>query len=196
VSSFEYVMVLVSIVIGLAITHLLIAFSAAIHRLRGHGDPIRLEPVYLLWTGFVLIWLISFWWWEFKLQDVGIQWSYGIYLFIVAYAISLFLLAAILVPKGMAGVNDSYVFFMEGRKWFFGALLVVLGIDVMDTFLKGYDYGVRPAVLIQYGVIAMAAVVGILSRRRGVQLAAAATAFTAQLVYMFQELGVLGSFGA
>lgn len=155
-SAFEYVMVLVSIVIGLAITHLLVAFSAAIHRLRGHGDPIRLEPVYLLWIGFVLIWLVSFWWWEFKLQDVGIQWSYGIYLFIVAYAVSLFLLAAILVPKGMEGVNDSYEFFMEGRKWYFGALLFVLGLDVMDTFLKGFDWGIRPAVLIQYVLIATA----------------------------------------
>jgi hypothetical protein len=68
VDSFEYVMVLVSIVIGLAITHVLSAFAAAVHRLRGHGDPIRLDAVYLLWTGYVMIWLVSFWWWEFQLQ--------------------------------------------------------------------------------------------------------------------------------
>jgi hypothetical protein len=76
VSEFEYVMVLVSIIIGLAITHVLSALAAAIHRLRGHGDPIRLESVYLLWTGFVLIWLVSFWWWEFKFQDIERAWSY------------------------------------------------------------------------------------------------------------------------
>lgn len=53
--SFEYVMVLVSIVIGLALTHVLSALGAAVHRFRGHGSPIRLEAVYLLWVGFTLL---------------------------------------------------------------------------------------------------------------------------------------------
>ena len=60
-----------------------------------------------------------------------------LYLFIVAYAISLFLLAVVLVPTSMDGVGDSYAYFMEGRRWFFGVLLVVVALDVVDTFLKG-----------------------------------------------------------
>jgi len=59
VSPFEYVMVLVSIVIGLAITHLLSALAACVHRLRGRGEPIELDAVYLLWIVYVLVWLIS-----------------------------------------------------------------------------------------------------------------------------------------
>lgn len=192
-SPFEYVMVLVSIVIGLAITHILTALAGAVHRIRGHGQPIRLDPVYLLWTGYVMLWLVSFWWWEFKLQEMELEWSFGLYLFIVGYAIALFVLAAVLVPKGMERVSDSYAFFMEGRRWFFGTHLVVLGIDVADTFVKGTAWGMRPAVLAQYGVFIAISVSGILSERRSVQIAAAAAAFSGQLIYMFLELGVLGS---
>ena len=192
-SEFEYVMVLVSIIIGLAITHVLTAFAAAVHRLRGHGDPIRLESVYLLWSGFILIWLVSFWWWEFKFQDIERAWSFGLYLFLISYSIVLFLLAAVLVPKGMERLNDSYAFFMEGRRWFFGTLLVVNAFDIADTFLKGMDWGVRPIALLGYAVFIASSVAGIVSERRAIQVAAAAAAFTFQLIYMFQELGILGS---
>ncbi len=46
--TFEYVMVLVSIVVGLAITHILATAGETVHRLRGHGARIRLDPVFLL----------------------------------------------------------------------------------------------------------------------------------------------------
>ncbi|MGW8282088.1 MAG: hypothetical protein ACWGON_02205 [Gemmatimonadota bacterium] len=192
-SSFEYVMVLVSIVIGLAITHILTALASAIHRLQGHGEPLRLDPVYLLWIGYVLTWLVSFWWWEFKFQELADEWSFGLYLFIIMYAVSLFLLAAILVPHRMAGIRDSYQYFMEGRRWFFGASLVAIGMDVIDSFLKSAEWGMRPEFLVQTTFFASAAIVGIVSNRRSVQLGAAIVAFAVQLIYMFSEVGVLGS---
>ncbi|MFO7587472.1 MAG: hypothetical protein R6X22_05310 [Gemmatimonadota bacterium] len=105
--AFEYVTVLVSIVIGLAITHLLNALAAGVHRLRGHGEPLRLEAVYLLWVGTLLTWLVSFWWWEFKFQEIEPEWSFGLYLFVISYTVALFLLAAVLVPNRLAGVVDS-----------------------------------------------------------------------------------------
>ena len=192
-TSFEYVMVLVSIIVALAIAHLLNSIAASVHRLRGHGEPIELDAVYVLWIGFVLIYLISFWWWEFKLQEVLIEWSFGMYLFVIGYAIALFMMAAILVPHRMQGVTRSYDYFLQGRKWFFGALLLVTVIDVADTFLKGYDWGVRPAVLAIYAVNTIVAVTGFVSNRRSIQLGVACVAFAVQLLYLFQELGVLGS---
>ena len=193
VNAFEYVMVLVSIVIGLAITHILNALAAGVHRLRGHGEPLRLEAVYLLWVGTVLVWLVSFWWWEFKFQEMETAWSFGLYLFIISYAVALFLLAAVLVPSRLVGVDDSYAYFMDGRRWFFVGLILVVGLDTVDSFLKGTDWGLRPIFLLQSGVYVAAATVGMLSTRRSVQLAGAAIAFSAQVVYMFREVGVLGS---
>jgi hypothetical protein len=191
--AFEYVMVLVSIVVALAIAHLLTALAEGIHRFRGHGEPIKLDAVFLLWVGFVLIWLVSFWWWEFKFQESTVEWSYGLYLFILSYAIVLFMLAEILVPDRMHGVSDSYAYFMEGRKWFFGTLLLMQAFDVADTFLKGYEWGIRPEVLATYSITVCVAIVGIISEKRSIQLGAAIVAFSTQILYVTQELDVLGS---
>ena len=184
-------MVLVSIVVGLAITHVLNAIAAGVHRLRGHGDPLTLDPVYLLWVGYVLVWLVSFWWYEFNFQALREDWSFGLYLFVISFAIILFLLAAILVPHRLDGVKDSYSYFMDGRRWFFGTNIVAVVFDVFDTLLKGADYSARPAALWMSGVYVLASIAGLSSRRRAVQLAAAAISFVLQVVYMFQQLGVL-----
>ena len=131
--AFEYVMVLVSIIVGLAIAHVLSAFGAAVQRIRGIGRPLHLEAVYLLWVGFLFIWLVSFWWWEFKFQDVAVEWTFGLYLFIVGYAICLFVASVVLVPDGMESVEDSFAWLVAGRRWIFGAILLTVAFDVVDT---------------------------------------------------------------
>ena len=115
------------------------------------------------------------------------------YLFVLGYSIILFMVSHILVPHRMQGVTDSFAYFMEGRKWFFGALLLLIAFDIADTFLKGFEWGLRPAVLTNYAVNIAVAIIGIISERRSIQLGAAIVAFSAQLLYLFQELGVLGS---
>lgn len=191
-SPFEYVMVLVSIVIGLAITHVLTAVAAGIHRLRGHGESLTLDPVYLLWVGYVLVWLISFWWYEYNFQALRPEWTFGLYLFVISFAILLFLLAAILVPHRLEGVGDSYIYFMDGRRWFFGANILAVVFDVFDTLLKGLGYSALPSAMWMSAVYVLAALAALFSDRRTVQLAAAIISFVLQIVYMFQQLGVLG----
>jgi len=202
VEQFEYVMVLVSIIVALAITHLLMAIAETIHRIRGLGEPIKLDIVYSLWIGYVFIWLVSFWWWEFKFQETAVEWSLGLYFFIVSYAALLFLLATILVPHRMRGVSNGYEYFRQGRKWFFGVLILIVPLDFADSMLKGDDYNLRAAyefqlfgksIWISWGPPLVAYVVGIVAKRRAFQLAAAILAFTGQLIYLFQELDVLGS---
>ena len=187
---FEYAMVLVSIVVGLAITHILSATGATIHRLRGHGEPIRLDPVFLVWVGFVLTWLVSFWWWEFRFQEVQQEWSFGLYLFVITYALGLFLLTVILIPNRMEDVRDTYEYFMAGRKWFFGAAFLGTGMDVVDTILKGEGWGLRPEFLVLTGINLATYIVGVVTERRSLQLAAAVTSFAVQQLYMFKEVGI------
>lgn len=192
-TSFEYVMVLVSIVIALAIAHLLTALAACVRRIRDKGDPIKLDAVFLFWVGFILTYLISFWWWEFKFQEVVSEWSFGLYLFIISFSISLFMLAEILVPYRMQGVVDTYADFMGGRKWFFGILVLVQLFDIVDSLLKGIEWGTRPEVVSLYVIVIVCAISGYISERRPVQLGIAITAFTTQVIYVFGELAILGS---
>ena len=192
-SAFEYVMVLVSIVVGLGVTHILGAVGTAIHRLRGTGEPIRLDLAYMTWIAFVFVWLVEFWWWEFKLADLVTEWTFAFYLFIVGYSVTLFLLAVVLVPRDMEGMRDSREHFLAIRGWFFGLLLLANAIDVADTFLKGADWGSRPVYVAYIALTVVVCLIGIRATSQRTQTAIALVLFGAQLIFPFTEMGVLGN---
>ena len=190
--SFEYIMVLVSIVIGLGITHILSSIGSAIHRIRGHGAHIRLDPVYLCWVGTMFIWLTTFWWWEFKFSKLDIEWTVYLYLFIIGYAVCLYLASVVLIPSRMEGVDDSYEYFFKGRKWFFSLLTLAVLIDVVDTYLKGPNRILQPNYVVQIFLFLVLCVTGAFTKRRVLQLVTAVSFFLIQLGYLFVDLPLLG----
>ena len=66
-------------------------------------------------------------------------------------------------------------------------------LDLVDTFLKGVDWGARPIVLIQTAFVFTFCVVGSVSENKVVQLGIALILLSIGLFYMFSGLGVLGS---
>lgn len=190
---FEYVMALISIVVGLGLTHILSALGVAIHRLRGHGPPIKPEPIYLIWVLTILMLLVSFWWWEFKLQETEIAWSFPVYLFLIAYAITFYLVAVILVPERMEGVEDSFAYFLSIRHWFLGMLLANQMIDIYDTALKGLAWLSRPSYLPQAAIYCAIYIAGMVTKRRPVHLALAIIYLTMNVIWILIDANVLGS---
>lgn len=168
---FEYTMVLISIIVGLGVTHILVSLSNAVHRLRHHGPPIRLEVTYLTWVGFIFTWLLNFWWWEFKWNDLTPESGFGLFMFLVLYAMALFSVAVILVPYRLAIVHDSWVYFLSIRSWFYGGLLVLNAIDLIDTFMKGTEWGFRTSYLTFWTALTAAFLIGLITTRRSVHTA-------------------------
>lgn len=134
-SFFEYVSVFVSIIVALGITQLLLGFSRVIERPRGQ----RIYWVHLVWVVWLFLQLLFFWWAEFRLEGVE-EWTFYGYSVVALLATALFLLSAILFPSGSYEGVDFEERFFERRRWFFGLQLVWLGIDQLDTLLKGVDY--------------------------------------------------------
>ena len=91
---FPHVRIVMGTVIGLGITRLLMGVAGLVQ----HPDRAKISPIHLLWTLSILVELILFWWWEFALYEVT-DWSFGIFAFLIFYAITLFLLAALLFPE-------------------------------------------------------------------------------------------------
>jgi hypothetical protein len=127
---------------------------------------------------------------EYTFREVQ-DWTFGLYLFVISFAIVLFLLASILVPHRLEGIEDTYDYFMKGRRWFFGAYLIGVTFDVVDTLLKGTDYAAAPTAHWHAGVFLAVGVTGMASSRRVVQLVAACTGSVLPLLYMFQQLGII-----
>lgn len=192
---FEYVMVLVSIIVGLGITHVLFGVGAFIDR-RSDGSRIRLGAAHSMWVGYVFVWTIQFWWFEYRFSELAPEWSWGLYLFLVSYAIALFLLAVILVPRSLDGVTDLDEHFMRRRHWFYWTLLGATGIDVMDSALKGGSAYVvdelGPLTWLLWLFSVVACLVGLRSDKLRHHQMWAGIVFAWQFVQSFGDLPTLG----
>jgi hypothetical protein len=138
---FEYVMVLVSIIVGLGIAHILFGISGIIDRLSRKGDGLELSLAHAAWLGFCFAWLVMFWWWEYRFSTRVSDWAFGLYLFLICYAVTLFLLQAVLVPRTWDGVTSLKDHFLERRVWFYSILMFARILDQLDSYLKGgFEY--------------------------------------------------------
>ena len=138
---FEYVMVLVSIIIGLGIAHILLGIGGIIDRLSRKEDRLELSLAHASWLGFCFVWLVMFWWWEYRFSTRVSDWTMGLYLFLICYAVTLFLLQAVLVPRTWDGITSLKEYFLERRAWFYSLLAFVTILDQFDSYLKGgFEY--------------------------------------------------------
>ncbi len=131
-SLFEYLGVLLSVVMGLAITHVLVGISKSIHM----RATIKPYWVHLLWAVNVLTYVIGVWWGMFWWSGQD-SWTFFQFMFVVLYAIFLFLLASLLYPWDFPADFDFEKQFFSNRRWFFGILGVAWCIDIPETLLKG-----------------------------------------------------------
>jgi hypothetical protein len=130
--AFPHIRIVMGMVVGLGVTRLL----SGVARIVQHPTQYRLYPVHLAWAASVLLMLVHFWWWEFGLYGIA-EWTFGIYLFIIGYAVLLFLLAALLFPDSMLDYSGYEDFFISRRAWFFGVMALTYLFDVVDTLIKG-----------------------------------------------------------
>jgi hypothetical protein len=93
VSQFEYVAVLVSIIVGLALTQIL----RGVGRMVTTKDGPRAYWVHLVWTFYLFLLIVMFWWWEFRLGTV--EWSLGLYIVVILYATLLFFVSLVIQPS-------------------------------------------------------------------------------------------------
>jgi len=154
-TTFEYVVVLVSIIVGLSLTHLL----GGVGQLIDERRRARTYWVHSVWSVYAFIYLISFWWWEFQLRTVEV-WTVQLYLFLILYAMLLYLLCVILYPRNLPA--DFREYFLLRRRWFFGGWILVYLVDIADSALKGpgrlaslgIEYWVTTAVFISLCTVA------------------------------------------
>jgi hypothetical protein len=128
---FDYFGVLVSVMFGLALTHML----------RGVGRMIELRRevrpywVQLVWALNVVVFVLAIWWgmyWWKGLQEWTAEWFF----FIAAYAVAIFMWAYVLFPADLSAGADLESYFYANRRWFFGIGMVVFLMDIPETVRK------------------------------------------------------------
>jgi hypothetical protein len=167
---FTHLRILMGTVVGLAMARLLIGFAGIIQ----HPGRAKLYSPHLIWAGAMLLTMVHFWWWEFALIQVT-SWTFGAFLFLIAYSTSLFLICALLFPDSLAEYDGYEGFFLSRRVWFFGLFALTIVFDIFDTAIKGPNYfaGFGLEYMIEVPVGLALCVVGMVTRNRGLQLALA-----------------------
>ena len=130
-----HVRVLMGMIIGLGLTHLLRHIARIIETPSRH----RIYWVHLVWVLSMFIYLLHFWWWQFRLAGLG-AWTFNLYLFVALYALLLYLLCALILPENLDSQKSYRDYFYDRRGWFFGVLIAAYVMDYADTWLKGASY--------------------------------------------------------
>ncbi len=156
-SPFEYISVLISIVLGLGITQIVAGIAEVIH----HWNRVKLYWPHLLWI--VLVFFLHFqeWWWLYELRDHE-RWRLPVVLFIILYPVDLFILARVLFPFSQQDSSTEPVdmrafYFRDARKFFLLIAILALLAILDDVFLQDYrlvDEFVQVSILLASSFIA------------------------------------------
>ena len=173
-SAFDYLAVLISIVLGLGIANILSGFAAIV---RARDRVTNFLPTYIQMGNIFLI-HIQMWWSMFGLRDV-VHWTFPGFLFTILQPVLLFLMSAFLVPdipdEGKVDLERAY--FRESS-WFAAGLFASVIVSLVRSRLTdGHWPGA--ANLIAHAIFAMLGVIGFFGRSRRVHmiLAPAVTLF-------------------
>lgn len=133
---FEYVIVLISIILGLGVTQIMTGVADLVHQ----WDRIKLYWPHLIWIVLVFVLHIQEWWDVYSLQSFG-SWRLPTFLFFTLYPVNLFILARILFPfKPQKGTIDLKEFYYANYKRIFlwTMILNVLSI-ISNIIVHGFD---------------------------------------------------------
>jgi hypothetical protein len=128
---FEYLVALVSVVAGLGLTCALSGLAKIVHLRK----EIRLSGVHIAWTGSILLWLVTYWWFTFLLASVD-SWTVPLFLFVLVYGAVIYFLIALLYPDKWDSGTDVFEYFVDNRRWFFGTFVGLGILDIADTWIK------------------------------------------------------------
>jgi len=134
---FEYVTVLISIILGLGITQIVTGLADLIHQ----WDRVKVYWPHLLWIFLIFFLHIQEWWATYELRDFT-SWRLTTFFFVILYPIILFILAKLLFPFGNNdGVIDLKKFYFENFRRIFGWSIVLIVFALLtNIFVLHYPF--------------------------------------------------------
>ncbi len=130
---FNYLAVLISIILGLGITQLLSGFG----RWMESRASIAIYPPTIVWVITLLVMHIQIWWSMYGLRQ-HLVWTFLQFLVVLLQPTTLFLLTTAVLPSSASTMLDLKSNYFAQRRWFFGLLIVLLTVSISrDIVLTG-----------------------------------------------------------
>jgi hypothetical protein len=130
-TAFEYVIVLISIILGLGITQIMTGLADLVHQ----WNNVKLYWPHLIWIVLVFVLHIQDWWDTYHLQTFQ-PWRLPTFLFFSLYPVNLFILARILFPFNSAdGIIDLKKFYYGNFRKFFLCTMVLNVLSIVSNYI-------------------------------------------------------------
>lgn len=128
-TKFEYLTVLLSIVVAFAISEIVTGWG---HQLRS-GGRVRGYAVHTLWTVLLLLVTVQYWWGVWNYRDVEV-WTFFAFLALVLPAFAIILVAFLVspVPRGDEVLDLRTYYYGNRRSVFLLAALIIVGFGLAD----------------------------------------------------------------
>ena len=184
---FDYLAVLISIVLGLGIANLLTGLAALV-RQRGHMQSYWPVPIWIV-TLFLIH--VQTWWAMFGLREVRV-WSFAAFLVVLMQPVLLFLMTALIVPdiSGEGRTIDLRAGYFREQRWYFVSLFLVLCVSLAKNLVLTGHLPALPN-LLGHGLFMLVALAGTIWKSNAVHkiLAPVALAlFTGYIDLLFTRL--------
>lgn len=181
-TTFEYVSVLLAIVISLAFTHLVMGMVRLIQ-----SKGVKLSFVYLGWIGLLLFFCVDYWFsiWHARSADI---WTLGFVAFLLLMITVLYATCGFAVPE--AAVSDGVnldEFHRNNRRKYLGALFVYTALGFVGNFIIA---SLQLAMLVSIAQLVLIGIAWTWSDRR-VQIAALAGMYAVTGWYAVTFIGAL-----
>jgi len=132
--AFSYLSVLLSIILGLAITQVLLGLRGLMHA----RSRVRMYAPAMIWALLLLVVFVQSWWSEFGLRRHE-TWTFLGFSVVVAHSIFLYMLAALALPEVQGDAKvDLREHYYDSHRWFFSfVVLAALAGAAKDLALDG-----------------------------------------------------------
>jgi hypothetical protein len=136
VTAFEHIAILVSIVIGFALTTLLAGAVRLVHRRHA-----------VVWYWPSVVWMITLflvdvqvWWADFAWRRAA-SWSFATFVAMLLVPIGAYILSALIVAEPAEMPIDLRAEYFIRRQVFFGVIIVTLAVSYLPDVLFGHNLG-------------------------------------------------------
>jgi hypothetical protein len=127
---FDYLSVLVSIIIALGISHLLSSAAGLIH----WRHRVKIYYPTLVWMTVLLMNQIQIWWVAFYRRQI-MDWTFFGFLLYLMIPIIISMLGYLIIPETTPEANLEREYY-HNRRWFFGLLGLVMVISFIEDFTR------------------------------------------------------------
>lgn len=160
VDAFSYLSVLLSIIIGLAVTQILQGFRA---RMLSHARVRRYWPTQA-WAAIILVVCTQTWWAMFDLRH-RVDWQFDDFMVLLAQTIVTYLVAGLVFPDFPQGHPvDLREHYFTQRRRFFGLLLGMVSTSILRDLVLNHALPDGTNLLF-HGVYLVLAIIGISTAR-------------------------------